>query len=580
MSDPAFERLLTELAAGVGPFAPAQIAELDRREAFPADACRALDEAGVSRCYVPVRYGGRLERFPELVTLWRAIARCDLTVAVAHGKTLLGAISVWIAGTPKQAARLGGEIAGGAVVSWGLTERGHGSDLLAGELSAVRTATGYRLDGEKWLINNATRGQLISILARTHPAGGPRGFSLLLVDKRRLAPGSYQCLDKELTHGIRGADISGIAFHGAEVPADALIGREGDGIQIVLEALQLTRTACVGLSLGAADHALRLAAGFATQHWLYGRRLDQLPHARRTLGQAATALLVAEAVAEVASRSIHALPGELSVSSAIAKALVPTLADELIGLLGELLGARAFLTGVYEHGAFAKLERDHRIVAIFDGSTVVNRNALINQFPGLARAARTSRCDEAGLTVAATLGAPLAEFDPKRLQLISASGCTVVQALPRAIAEAREHVESGAIPAEIGELAVQLGVAAAEVQAELAATSPSLRDVPAASFALAARYELCFAGAACLQLWLRNVGRATNAAGTTTAALWRDALWLEASLRFVVARLRLGAVGAASGDPVHDRIADALALHAWPAAFSLLPDPSRSASAT
>jgi alkylation response protein AidB-like acyl-CoA dehydrogenase len=569
--------VLAALAADDGPFAPAHLAELDRREAFPEAACRALDEAGVPDYYVPARHGGRLVRFSELADLWRTIARRDLTVAIAHGKTLLGAIGVWIAGSPAQADRLGRDIAGGAVVAWGLTERGHGSDLLAGELTATRTAAGWRLDGEKWLINNGTRGHLISVLARTDPAGGPRGFSLILVDKRALPAASYRCLDKELTHGIRGADISGIAFHGAEVPADALVGRAGDGIEIVLEALQLTRTACVGLSLGAAEHALRLAVGFAAQHQLYERRLIELPRARRTLGEAASALFVAEVVSAVASRGIHALTGEMSVISAITKALVPALVEGSIAQLGELLGARAFLTEVDASGSFAKLERDHRIVAIFDGSTVVNRNALVNQFQGLARAARSGRCDQAGLATATTLAAPLAELDPARLGLIASAGCSVVQGLPAAVAAIQDRARGGAVPPAVAALAAQLGDAATALHAELAATVPSPRDVPAAAFALAARYELCFAGAACLQLWLRNVDRVAvplaevgdgGGADEVATALWRGALWLEAGLRQVADRLGLDPVAGGAG--VYDRVADAVARHPWPAAFSLL----------
>ncbi|MFD0392030.1 hypothetical protein ACFQ3Z_01700 [Streptomyces nogalater] len=101
--------------------------------------------------------------------------------------------------------------------------------------------------------------------------GGSRGFGLFLVDRDRLPPGAWQVLPKVRTHGIRGADISGFVLHGAQVPADALIGGPGDGIALVLKSLQLTRTACVGLSLGAADHALRLTRDFVTRRELYGR---------------------------------------------------------------------------------------------------------------------------------------------------------------------------------------------------------------------------------------------------------------------------------------------------------------------
>lgn len=81
---------------------------------------------------------------------------------------------------------------------------------------------------------------------------GTRGYSLLLVDKDLLAEGSHTCLPAAKTHGIRGADISGIAFDGAVVPASALIGEEGEGIETVLRSLQITRTICAALSVGAA----------------------------------------------------------------------------------------------------------------------------------------------------------------------------------------------------------------------------------------------------------------------------------------------------------------------------------------
>jgi alkylation response protein AidB-like acyl-CoA dehydrogenase len=556
------EHLLESLAHEGGPFSPARMAELDQRDAFPAEAVAALDGFGLSRYYVPTRHGGLLSSFEELVQLWRAVARRDLTVAVGHGKTLLGAGTVWIAGEPEQAARLGAEIAGGTVVSWGLTERHHGSDLLAGELKAERCEGGWRVNGEKWLINNATRGHMICVLARTDPAGGPRGFSLLLVDKRRLPAGTYRSLPKELTHGIRGADISGISFQAAEVPAEALVGRPGEGIELVLKTLQFTRVMCVGLSLGAADHALKLAVDFAKQRNLYDRHLIELPRVRRVLGEAATTLFLAEAVSVVACRSLHALTPEMSVVSSMTKAFVPTMVDELIGQLGELLGARAFLSDVYAEGQFQKLERDHRIVAIFDGSTVVNRNALINQFPTLTRAYRNRRRDEAGLAEAMTLSAPLTDFEPKRLSLLSSMGCSVVQSLSEAVERVRDLASRGEVAEKVAQLAEQLRLATEATLQEMASYTPSPRDVPPTAFTLAVRYELCFAGAACLQLWLHN------AQGMSGHPLWKDALWLEACLVRVLGRLRAGT--GAEGTEVYDLLADALASGQWQTAFSPL----------
>lgn len=514
------------------PFSPQRLLELDRAEAFPVDACRVLDEFGLARHYIPAVHGGALTRYDELIRLLSTVACADLTVAIAHAKTFLGCVCVWIAGTPAQSSMLADEVAKGAVVSWGLTERTHGGDLLAGELRATQTLDGWSVHGEKWLINNATRGHMVCVLGRTGPAtSGPREFSLFLIDKRRVAPGSFRCLPKIPTHGIRGADISGIAFERAAVPADALVGGEGDGFEIVLKALQLTRTVCVALSLGAAEHALRLASSFAAQRRLYGRLLAELPQARATLGAATAAMLVAEAVGLVASRSIHALTNEMSVVSSVAKAFVPTAVDELIQQLAELLGIRSFLTEEFAHGAFEKLARDHRIVAIFDGSTIVNRNALINQFPTLARGYRRARWNEDGIATTMSLASVLPEPNLSELSLISSTGSSVVQSLPEAARVLRNLVADGELPGRVAELCDALVEETDRVHHELSDRTPWGRDVPPEGFALAERYERCFAGACCVRLWLHNMAAAPS------SPLWLDGLWLEAGLEHVLSRL-------------------------------------------
>ena len=501
-------------------FSPETLAGLDEREEFPDGAVRVLDAAGLPASYVLPQDGD----LSETVRLLRAVARRDLTVAIAHGKTFLGAAPVWVAGTPEQSAALADRVRAGEPVCWGLTERDHGADLLAGELTATTTdgtgavgPAGWRLSGEKWLINNASRAGLACVLARTDPAGGARGFSLFLVDRRRLPEGAWRNLPKVRTHGIRGADISGFALDAAPVPADALVGEEGDGIPVVLKTLQLTRVTCAALSLGAADHALGLARDFANGRELYGRRLADVPHVRRILGRAAAAALTAEAVSLLSVRSVHTLPGELSAISAITKAYVPTLTQETLGSLGELLGVRGFLTSP-PGGGFAKLERDHRICGIFDGSTAVNRAALLNQMPRLTRQLSRRRTDAEGLRAAADLTAPLPPFDPARLTLLSVTGCSAVQALPDLAARARTR----ATP-ETGPLLDRLLVELARLEVESADFVPVAGGLPSTAFRLAEAYERAYAAAACLLLWLENPPLRTGRLGG-------DDLWLRACL--------------------------------------------------
>ncbi|MFI6729732.1 acyl-CoA dehydrogenase [Streptomyces sp. R-74717] len=507
----ALERVLAGHVPGV--WAPEELHALDAREEFPADAVEVLDNAGLAASYVLTPDSD----FPALVELIRTVARRDLTVAIAHGKTFLGSMPVWVAGAPEQADRLAKRVRAGHPVCWGLTERDHGSDLLAGELTAAEEDGGWRLDGEKWLINNAGRARFGCVLARTDPVGGGRGFSLFLVDREQLPPSAWQVLPKVRTHGIQGADISGFVLHRALVPADAQIGGTGDGIGIVLKSLQLTRTACVGLSLGAVDHALRLARDFTKERELYGRRLSALPHVRRILGRAAAAALTAEAVSTLAARSVHALPGELSVTSAIAKAYVPTTVQDTLGRLAELLGVRGFLTSP-PGGGFAKLERDHRICAIFDGSTVVNRTALLTQMSRLGRLMRRGTADIDAVRAVADLTTPPATIDTARLTLTSATGCSLVQSLPEAFegTRAHGHPELTALAATVLEQSRQLA-------AELADFVPVSGGLPSAAFTLAERYERLYAASACLRLFSHNPDRPAG-------ALAKDALWPRACL--------------------------------------------------
>ncbi|MFI7538949.1 acyl-CoA dehydrogenase family protein [Streptosporangium sp. NPDC049376] len=472
-------------------FSVSRCLELDGREEFPEDICAHLDKLGLPRFYVPVGHGGDLDTYENLLQVIRTLSRRDFTVALAHCKTYLGSVATWVAGTPGQAEDLARRVLRGEVVSLALTERDHGSDVLAGRVSATPSGAGYRIDGEKWLINNATRGDLVCVLARTGPRSEARCHSLFLVDKHRLPSGGYHHLPKVRTHGVRGADISGIHFTGAEVPADAMIGEPGAGLEILLKGLQITRTLCGGMSLGMGEHALRFVAGFAERHRMFGRPLIELPQTARVLAESYADLMVAEAVTLVSTRAIHTLTAEQSVISAVVKYYVPTIVDRAVNRLAKVLGARALLTD----GPFQKLQRDHRIVGIFDGNTLVNLNAVVNQFSGLVRGYRRERVDHDGLDVAAGLDLAVPAFEPDRLSLLSRGGCSLVQDLP-----ARTGAAMDAAPEHLGRLRRY----ADGLHAELARCRPVARDVPPEMFDLARRYAAGYAAAACLRMWADN----------------------------------------------------------------------------
>jgi alkylation response protein AidB-like acyl-CoA dehydrogenase len=524
----------------------AKCADFDDVDGFPEDIVAQLNEIGVQRYYVPARHGGLLTEFETGMQMMRMVARRDITVAVAHGKTFLGGVSVWVGGDEDQARRLGKMITDGTAVSWGLTERDHGSDLLHGEVRAVPIEDAideaghpsYRLTGEKWLINNATRGGAVCVLARTDEAGGPRGFSLFLVDKAGLAEDDREHLPKVFTHGIRGADISGFALRDAVVEPNTLVGKAGVGVEIVLKGLQLTRTVCAALSLGGADHALSSATRFALSRQLYGRQLADLPAAKYTLATAYADHLLVEAMAVVAARAINGLTGEMSVLSAAVKYFVPTRVEAMMVPLRKLVGARSLLRDVYEPGGLAKVERDHRIVSLFDGNTLVNLHALVNHFPGLLRAnERGTEPDTEGLRTTTTLSETLPEWRPETLSLLPRKGSSLLLSLRSSAADVAELAESEPGFAQLAELAAKLVAALDLLYQRMASITASPMDVPKSTFVLAGHLASCIAGSAALRLWLDNrVAFSAESPDTPPAltALWRDGIWPAAALSRVL----------------------------------------------
>ena len=253
----------------------------DEAETLPDEACALLTKWGLQQFYIPRALGGRLSSFEQVGSLLRTVARRDMTVAWSHGlNTLFGAIHPWLWGSVDQQARVAQVIAEGSCVALGYTERGHGSDLGEIELSAEPANPGYRLTGEKWSIGNATRSDLLTVFVRTRPQGGPRGFSLLLVDKRELDPATFEPIPRLKTLGLRGADVSGIRFKGAALGASALIGAEGGAIEQTLKGFQVTRSLVSPLLLGTGDTALRSALSSAVDRSPDGTSLVRRPYHR------------------------------------------------------------------------------------------------------------------------------------------------------------------------------------------------------------------------------------------------------------------------------------------------------------
>ena len=507
----AAHRVAAELDAFLGdpmdeeaaPFSYKAIVEAEERDELPAGAVEAMRSWGFPEYLVPVGLGGRLTTLEDLFFVTRGISRRSVTLAVMYGSGLLAVNPVWLWGSGRQRRTVADGVLNGDLACFGVSEADHGSDVMASESEARIEGDELVLTGTKWPVGNATRGRFVTTYART----GPRDFSLILVDKRELADEEWTALPPVRTVGLRGHDLSGVMFAGARVPADRVIGRRGSGLVQTLKTLQITRTAIAALSVGTMDAVVRIGMRYSRERTLYGSDIYAIPVIRDHLVKTHLDLLIAECVAVPVTRSLTIAPGRLSLWSSIVKYFVPVLGEEVVASIGTVLAARGYLREGVAHGVFQKLQRDHAIASIFEGTTHVNLANVAGQLPHLIEPPEeTGREDELLADLFSwTRTPPTWEPDGRLLQLTNEGrdevGQRFEQICEELLAAADAHAAPG-VAAELKDLMSSIGGLRARVDEGIRANKGDTSSV--AALARAKRYCELHAMMSCVLTWLHN----------------------------------------------------------------------------
>ncbi|MHC3424446.1 acyl-CoA dehydrogenase [Streptomyces sp. DT18] len=403
---------------------------LDERDELPAAGIDRLRAFGFNKYFVPERLGGKLRSAEDILMLTRVIARRDMNVAVSES-TQVWMMLAWIGGDAAQQERFAATmLRGGVVPCLAYSEPGHGADLAANSFTAAPDAGQYVLDGEKWPINRGRTSTHVVLLGTTGDAHTPaqRRQSMFLVDRAELAPGEVSGVPRVPTYGLRGCDISGVAFTGARVDGSARLGAEGEGLELALRGLLITRTFCTGLSLGTGDTMLRAVSAFLSGRRLYDGAADEIPYVTESLANAYLSLLLAECESLVAMRGLHLYTEQFSIWGNLAKVQVARLVDTNSKVLARTLGARYFLRAAEHVGTFQKMLRDGAVVSVFDGSEPVCLDSIALQLPALAKAyGHDAATDWAPLY---DLRAELPPFAPERVAVFGRGRDAVFASLP------------------------------------------------------------------------------------------------------------------------------------------------------
>lgn len=232
---------------------------VDKAEALNADTLKKAAEQGFFAALIPEEFGGAAFDMLSYTLLIEEVSKHCLStgVALALHNSLVAAPLVKF-GTPAQKETYLPLLAGGDFGALALTEPEAGSDAGTVATRATRNDTGYHFDGVKTWVSNAGPARLFIVLAVT----APKTLTAFLVERDQpwLTVGG-----REPTLGLRGLDIRTLYLEGGPLPAENVLGAEGQGAEIVAYAHTQARLALAAAALGAAEGALELGIRFAAE---------------------------------------------------------------------------------------------------------------------------------------------------------------------------------------------------------------------------------------------------------------------------------------------------------------------------
>ncbi len=339
--------------------------EAERAAAYPRDKIRLIGASGLLGLPFPEEYGGGGRPYELYVRVVEELARAWLAVGLTVSVHTLCCLPILTRGTAAQRTRLlpsmiGGERLGG----YCLSEPEAGSDPAAMTTRAVRDGAGWRIDGMKAWVTHAGEADFYLVFARTG-AAGPGGISCFIVDAD--ADG-LQLQPREKKMGLRASPTAGITFAGVRVPADALIGAEGEGFAIAMGALDGGRVGVAACASGLAQAALDYAVSYAAERRQFGAPIIDFQGVGFLLADMATSVAAGRALYSVAARRRDA-GAAYSRDAAMAKLFCTDTAMRVTTDAVQVLGG----AGYVEDHPVERWMREAKVMQIFEGTNQIQR---------------------------------------------------------------------------------------------------------------------------------------------------------------------------------------------------------------
>ncbi|WP_433405556.1 acyl-CoA dehydrogenase family protein [Streptomyces sp. CA-146814] len=350
----------------------------DQDKHFPVDVLRKAAGLGLGGVYVREDRGGSELSRTDGVLVFEALATGCPSVA---GYLSIHNMVAWMVdryGSETQRARYLPELCTMEQLgSYCLTEPGAGSDAAALRTRAVRDGDHYVLTGTKQFISGAGATHLYIVLARTGD-NGPGGISAFLVERDDEGL-SFGANEKKM--GWNAQPTRQVVLDGVRIPADRLLGAEGEGFRIAMNGLNGGRLGIAACSLGGAQSALDRSLAHLADREAFGARLLEAQALQFRLADMATELAAARALVRQAAEALDRKAGGAPELCAMAKRFATDTGYSVADRALQLHGGYGYLA---EYG-IEKIVRDLRVHQILEGTNEIMRVIVARSLTGALR---------------------------------------------------------------------------------------------------------------------------------------------------------------------------------------------------
>ncbi|MCW1935003.1 acyl-CoA dehydrogenase family protein [Pararhodobacter zhoushanensis] len=345
-------------------------ARIDQDDHMPHSLVPVFGDLGLIQIMVPEEYGG-----PGGTTTMACIAKEEVSRASFAVSHLVGATSIAMAlplvhfGTEEQRQRYLPEIAEGRTLSCiGLTEPHTGSDVSGIKTSARKEGGDYVINGQKVFITKADQAKYILLFARTSEGKGHDGISSFLIpmDTPGITIGGSP---KKM--GLRGIKNCDLFFENVRVPADTLIGAEGQGFKNAMGVLNLNRPTVAAASIGIAQAALDASLAYAKERVQFGRPIAEFQLVQAMLADMAIQIEAARALLYQVTALIDREPKNprIPMLASMIKTFASDMAMKVTTDAVQVFGGAGYL----QDNPVERYMRDAKVCQIYEGTNQIQR---------------------------------------------------------------------------------------------------------------------------------------------------------------------------------------------------------------